>query len=386
MKISSINVRSIQNTNRREIIYHALKQTDADIICLQECTIPYANSYKYLESGWDEGKAFFSGTNKSRSAGIGIIVKGSHLKIKNYEEIIKGRVANLEVITEDRQETNIINVYAPTDKQERCDVLEKLNILLLRQKRKVVVGDFNCVIDEVGGRRPDKSAKLLKTIIKEHQLKDTYREVNKIDKGYTWTGGRGEKKSRIDMILTSTEATVISFRIQPVFFSDHQLITAEIKEGRTIQRGKGYWKLNITLLEDKEIKAKYERKYKEWTSLKDACPNQIEWWDIVKEKTKAFFQIEGKKKKHQQTQELKKLQQQLEEYYKIENAGIGMGSEIQEGKRKIEEYYREEEKKIKFHSRVKEMEEGERCTSFFFKKIKEKKNKTQLKEIKTSGT
>ncbi len=43
--------------------------------------------------------------------------------------------------------------------------------------------------------------------------------------------------------------------------------------------GKGVWKLNISLLEDKAIEALFQVRYEEWGSLKGCFETEGQWWE-----------------------------------------------------------------------------------------------------------
>ena len=93
-------------------------------------------------------------------------------------------------------------------------------------------------------------------------------------------------KSRIDRIYVNELAKSIS-NVKTIHtnLSDHSCVSATINIQGMPKYGKGYWKLNTSLLEDSVIKAKSANL---WNKLKLEIPNYQNiniWWEsFVKEK------------------------------------------------------------------------------------------------------
>ncbi len=63
------------------------------------------------------------------------------------------------------------------------------------------------------------------------------------------------------------------------------------------------------------------------------------------------------------------LQKRLQRYFSLLNSGSDFSKEITEVKSEMSALEKERNKGVMFRSKEKELEEGERCTRYFFKKI-----------------
>ncbi|KAM3912059.1 uncharacterized protein RB166_020537 [Leptodactylus fuscus] len=68
------------------------------IASLNECNIQNGLDYGHLEKSWKHGPSIWSGGNDSKSSGIGILCKGTHVDIISTEEIVPGRMLLLNVL------------------------------------------------------------------------------------------------------------------------------------------------------------------------------------------------------------------------------------------------------------------------------------------------
>jgi hypothetical protein len=91
-------------------------------------------------------------------------------------------------------------------------------------------------------------------------LIDIWRILNPDTKRYTWraTGKRGVQQSSLDYFLVSNSFIyrVGTCEIGPCIYSDHNIISLEITLKSHSERGRGFWKLNTSLLRDKEYVTK----------------------------------------------------------------------------------------------------------------------------------
>ena len=56
--------------------------------------------------------------------------------------------------------------------------------------------------------------------------------------------------SRIDRICASNDVNVVSVRVSPNHFSDHNALIVQVDISLQASRGKGYWKNNVTCYEN----------------------------------------------------------------------------------------------------------------------------------------
>ena len=116
LKILSLNVRGLRNTNKRRAIFSYLKNQNATIFNLQE-TFSKPEDEKIWTAEWG-GKLFFShGTEPSKGVTM-LINPGSKFQVSILEIDPHGRylITKLQV---EHTIFYVINVYAPNDYREQ---------------------------------------------------------------------------------------------------------------------------------------------------------------------------------------------------------------------------------------------------------------------------
>ncbi|TWW52967.1 hypothetical protein D4764_0239280 [Takifugu flavidus] len=108
------------------------------------------------------------------------------------------------------------------------------------------------------------------------------------EEGFTWFSGDGTRASRIDYVFTR-DCPATDARLTPVFFSDHLMLSCTLSLPSGVTSGSGLWKLNCSLLEDRELVRQYREQYKEWQTLQDFYDTRAHWWEMVKGRTRTFF-------------------------------------------------------------------------------------------------
>ena len=89
--------------------------------------------------------------------------------------------------------------------------------------------------------------------------------------------------SRIDRIYASNDVNVVSVRVSPNHFSDHNALIAQIDIPLQASRGKGYWKNNVTCYENEAFFYRFrnkmenlEKKAKQFEPCRVVDPSQIQ--------------------------------------------------------------------------------------------------------------
>lgn len=97
-----------------------------------------------------------------------------------------------------------------------------------------------------------KARKVLLNLKDKLNLKDPWRNQHENQKRYTWFGP-SSKKGRIDFILVSSQLLnfVHNTSIKIGYRADHSIILIDIVFSK-FEKGKGFWKFNISLQKDKE--------------------------------------------------------------------------------------------------------------------------------------
>jgi exonuclease III len=373
LTISTINVRSVKSDIRAQSVLSLLKSFKSDVFLLQECGLPFLTNYRKWEEIWTPGLSIWSGSNFNKNDGVAILIKNPNILVKGSTVVRDGRalLANLTFLGKD---FNILNVYGFTEKNNRYELLEDLQPHMLGRAPLVVAGDFNCVLSRKDRKRVgedfkvDKTSVLLQNLVKDFKLVDCFKQLHQREEGFTWFSGDGARASRIDYVFTRdlppTDAT-----LTPLFFSDHIMLSCTLSLPTGVTVGGGLWKLNCSLLEDEEVVREYREQFSQWQTLQDFYDSRAQWWEMVKERTKQFFKKIGRERKNRSARRMMGLQKRLQRYFNLLNNGLDFNEDVKKVKEEMSVLAETKSKGVILRSREKEIEEGEKCTRFFFKKV-----------------
>ncbi|KAF3859144.1 hypothetical protein F7725_021543 [Dissostichus mawsoni] len=76
-------------------------------------------------------------------------------------------------------------------------------------------------------------------------------------------------------------------RTIPVFFSDHDGLLFRVDlDAQTF--GPGYWRLNVSVLEERFFNQQFPLFFKGVLGLKPLCQGILEWWEVAKDRIRPF--------------------------------------------------------------------------------------------------
>ena len=210
-----------------------------------------------VKSEWG-GHAYFSSFN-SQSRGVAIFMpKNFPVKVLDKFSDKNGNILALLLEIENKQ-ILIQGVYGPNRDEPDFytnECFKKINEW--DPNHIICVGDWNIplkpdidTLNYNNYNNPRARAELQKKIL-EFDLLDIFRELNPTERKYTWKQWGAQKYSRLDYFLTSSSLVpyIKKIEILPSCFSDHYPITLEV-DFANFTRGRGFWKLNNSLLYDK---------------------------------------------------------------------------------------------------------------------------------------
>lgn len=141
----------------------------------------------------------------------------------------------------------------------------------------------------MGLREHKNSLKVIQDVSENLKLSDAWRVLNPETKRYTWRQRQPNIHCRLDFFLVSqsTLCNVTDADIVPGFKTDHSMITL-ILALHVNPSGKGFWKLNTSLLEDpryaEKIKATILETVNEYTEDKSVSATLL--WEMIKLKAR----------------------------------------------------------------------------------------------------
>ena len=356
------NVRGLGNAGKRGGVFNFLSLQNCSVVFLQEVHLRTEEDCTRFASEWGGGASFWS-VGGVHSSGVGILLGSRDFVVVGKVSFVQGRVL---VVDADwgGVKWRFVNVYAPTLPSGRRELFGGLDAILSTNRRLVFGGDFNVSVE--GG---DFSARALRELIKRFGLVDAFRALNPADPGYTWGNSRGAR-SRLDFVFVSPGLRVGAAAVKPMYFSDHSGVAVAVNvEGPKF--GKGYWHLNVRVLQEEAFQLRVRNLYRAWTKLKPFFPSVLEWWEGWKRSVRDLAQGYCKGKKKRELRRFYDLQRELEGLYVQWNGGgafdIQRWAVLKEG---LKEWSEERARAYSFRCRVEKQERDEKCSAYFFQTVR----------------
>ena len=311
LKICSLNVRGLGNKQKRKKVFEWLKSQSYSICLLQETHADSAQT-KNLKHEW--GSDIYVSGNSTNCEGVSILL-GPKLDFNfvSYTDIVVGRLQALHLNIENK-DIIFINIYGPN--KDDPIILEHLNNYLLKNDEYpfVLGGDFNTILnfdlDKKNGRENNhnKYKSKLKTIIKDQNLIDIWRQHHPTKRQYTWhSNTKPTIFCRLDYFLISNDLVncITSTQIKNGFKTDHSIVNITIDLFKK-PKGVGYFKLNNSLLLENDYQELIRKTIIEISEVnKNANANTL--WDIIKGSIRNVTIKYASKKKKIENQNEKKL-------------------------------------------------------------------------------
>lgn len=192
--------------------------------------------------------------------GVTVLLAAAIQVIGNPEIDPKGRYIFF-MINWCGQTLTILAVYAPADSKQRKEWFQLIQESFSKRNVDILIGDFNCALNKLdrSGGLPNSTAfkdtQHLTMMLNEHNLTDAW-DHDRDGIHFTYHSQRTTSpwKARIDRIYISHNMISHGCKvIKSSIDSDHQP-TALRTTWRDPTRGPGYWKLNVSLLENSAAK------------------------------------------------------------------------------------------------------------------------------------
>ena len=383
-KVISLNARGLQNRKKRRSVYRWAKMNNCDILFLQETHS--TEKIEHISCIWRNewfGTVIYSHGNSS-SKGTAICFR-KKLDMENLEIIYKsvdGRAVILKVVIEEIKYV-LINVYAPNVQNCQIQFYQNLKKIIERnvdtEDNIILRGDFSVPLDDKldkkGGikERRQKVQRLIQEIMQSCNLIDIWQIKNPEVQRYTWRQKTENIKCRLDywLLNQNLQDMVCHVDILTNIRSDHNAIELVIKPLRDNSKGKGYWKINNSILQDAEfIKLITEAKLNWSNEMKEIEDARVKW-EFMKYKIRLLCikYTSEKKKKQLDTEKIlhtkmSNLQMKLDkgtdkDEEKIINLQI---QQIETELEKIDDY---KTQGLIVRSQVRWFEQGEKSNKYF---------------------
>ena len=200
--------------------------------------------------------ALFNGCSSSK-AGVCILFNNNfNLQIHKVFSDPNGRFIICDIVADSKRLT-VANICAPNEDDLNFFHSFFDHLSSFRGEEIIIGGDFNLVLDvkkdKRGGlaRTNQKPLKVIQDFSENLGLTDIWRLFNPEAKRFTWRQNQPAIHCRLDFFLVSESSLcdVTHADIVPGFKTDHSMITLNVAP-HSNPRGKGFWKLNTSLLSE----------------------------------------------------------------------------------------------------------------------------------------
>lgn len=289
--ILTLNVQGLRDKNKQKRVFEWSKQQRANILYLQETHLT-TDIIQSFNNQFNGTVLHSCGTSNSRGVAVLIHASVSH-NILNVHCDTSGRfiLVNIEI---DSNCYSLTNIYAPNNPNERNSFFKSIseNISELATGVIILGGDFNEILDTKLDRRnrPNtvpkrtKASNALGNLNKTHNLIDIWRIKHRQKIQFTWKRQTRNEASRIDYfcLQNDLESCVYSCDIRPAHISKTSHLSVSLKiRINADTRGCGFWKINNSILQDKEYQSLIIRTIKKYNPGGDnedlTCQNT---WEI----------------------------------------------------------------------------------------------------------
>lgn len=212
-------------------------------------------------------------------------------------------------------------------------------------------------------------------------LVDVFRNCCPNVRGVKWHNTRGVSR-RLDYVFVSSSVVCVSACVTPLWFSGHCGVSVVVSvEGPVF--GRGYWKLNVSILQESEFRALFYEYFDMWVEMKELCNSVVEWWEGTKRKIRPLAQFYCKRRRARERRLVVRLQAALEAAYCAANRRGPLDIE-QVGRLKahLAEYYTKKAKAFLFQSRCEALGQDECCSLLFFNSVRSAQKRRLIMVLK----
>ena len=371
INLCSLNVNGIGSRGKRNRVIEWIKAQKSQITFLQETHFD-ENIEREIKNKTEYETFCSNGTTASR--GVAILIK----KSLSFEFINKFSDSEGRFILINVQLNNTIftfsSIYAPNCKTSRNSFFKKVSDNLKEYSLGIHIlgGDFNDALKPID-RKSLCTGKFiqpvngLKQLIKTNKLTDVWRNLNTNKQQFTWRRKDKSQASRLDMIFIGSEfLPLIEWcKIKPAVIqsTDHQSVFLKFKPWLS-ERGNGYWKINNSVLQNKDYQECIKCLIDKYTFKKDSIDCRLLWDGFkieVREVTTTYCRNKAKltrERRRSLEQDLEQKMELIDERNNSENHNLE--KEIKDIEKELSNIYDEKARGAQIRSREKWVELGKR--------------------------
>ena len=377
LRIASLNVKGITGYEKKIKVKNWVREKKVDVLCIQECHVGSLKLKKILNANH---AVFSDGDAHSKGVAVFVMNEAEIISSKIFRE---GRHCATEIkIAENR--IVIHSIYAPNVVDSVASKVAYNDFILsveaairteFSNKVNLLLGDFNLPINptlDVRNRRttiPTECVDALSLSLEGLNLVDSFRvkHPGKNEHSFSPQGPNlREIFSRIDFCFTSLAMTdsMSSIGYEETGISDHKAL---LIDWITVRKpGKGLWKINESIMGEpddfKFIEGAIGSVRAQHTDMN--CRDQ---WDLIKFRIGEYFRKKASRlsaaEKAEKKEILMQVQAEEEKLRKGSHNNVGLA------KQKLESVIAKETKRLIFNAQCQFVEEDERSSKFFYRRI-----------------
>ena len=388
IKIISFNTQGIQTRGKRKKVFHWLKKKKANLYLLQE-THSTLNDELNWRGEWGADIYYSHGDSESRGVAIGFNIPFDH-KVNDAHRDREGRYIILDMDINSVR-CLIVNVYAPNsdDAEFFANLIDKIQSLGCLNV--IWGGDFNLVHcvekDKKGGNKSThiKCRDKVFEWMSDSDSVDIWRRLHPMDRQYTWFSNRRPKRRKqyyadhnltpeFEFIACRLDFFLITFQLQQNvsrcdilagYHSDHSLVKLVI-DINPISKGRGFWKLNCSLLKESEYINKITQTVAN-TLLENPNTEERLLWEQIKcniRRDSISYSFRRKRERDNLLETLEKRKLELQAKV-VDNPLEKHRVDLSEVSQDIEEIVNHQAEGAAMRARATYYEQGERSTKYF---------------------
>src|SRR5690349_12260006 len=221
LRIATLNVKGLNNIDKRQKTLTLLKTHNFDIIALQETNLFNTATKKLLKDQWQYDSIWTSKT--------AILAGNKKIKFQDTECRQGDRVISTCFLHENTA-FHITNIYAPPNVMDRVTFFNNFSVSKKHSKINIIAGDFNTNLNpdinriSQANRQNDPSKNLLEDITKEYIDSAVFSAQNPFLTFFQNTSNGNQMATRLDYIFLDDDYSHLSWNTKTHYGnSDHLL-------------------------------------------------------------------------------------------------------------------------------------------------------------------
>ena len=375
-----------------------LNCVSVDFVCLQE-THSVSESelvdwFSPTNLDINNSKRFqcISSPGTARSSGVAILFLPQYT-LEHCRRDTAGRLLSAEFSYGDFN-FQIVCLYGPNNARDGQVFFESLYQAIDPSSPVFICGDFNTVpdpyLDRFGCNPTSPWAynwlPVLDDLVDTFDLSDAWRKQHPDIKDFTWRRPCHSQGSRIDMVWVPTRylGLVSSVEIFPFFRSDHSYVYLIIDLPFHVNRGKGLWKLNASLLKNASFCTEITRFWVEWRSEQDRFRTLSAWWDAGKVRLRQLIRLLSWELSSAKKKRIKELTGSIDVLQKQLDRGESSPADLERAKVALSTELEADARGVQIRAHVQWAEDGERSSRYFLRQEKLRGQQRLIGAIRSS--